>query len=225
MTETTLGIAIAVAMVITYFVCGIPFGLVVASRLAGIDVRKVGSGNIGTTNVARSAGASAAALTFLLDMGKGLLCVLAARLVFGYVFAGGLGLAATAPSAELGFTASWVFLATIVGHVYSCYLGFHGGKGIAVGLGGSLGFIPRAGLLALACFIVVVALTKYVSAGSITAAITISLFTVAFYSARPLFLIPIVLVSCIVLWAHRANVTRLMSGTENKLSFHKKGDA
>lgn len=216
-------LATVVAMVVTYFVCGIPFGLIVASKAAGVDVRKVGSGNIGTTNVARSVGASAAGLTLALDVSKGLVCVLVARLVFGAVFAGG-GLAATAPGASLDFMASWVYLSTIVGHVFSCYLGFKGGKGIAVGLGGSLGLIPRAGLLALACFIVVVALTKYVSAGSITAAITISLWTALLYSHELRFLLPVLIVSGIVVWAHRANIVKLANGTENKLSFHKEGE-
>lgn len=221
--DLVIFVATLVAMVLTYFICGIPFGLIVASRMAGIDVREVGSGNIGTTNVARSVGASAAGITFLLDVGKGFLCTFCARHVFALLFAGG-DVSALAPTGDLGFMVSWVFLATIIGHVFSCYLGFHGGKGIAVGLGGALGFIPKAGLLSLACFIVVVLVTRYVSAGSITAAFTISAFTALIYTREPLFLLPVILVSCIVIWAHRGNIKKLMNGTENKFAFHKKGD-
>lgn len=223
MPPMSMTVAVIVAMAITYFVCGIPFGLIVASRMGGIDVRKVGSGNIGTTNVARSVGAGAAGVTFLLDVAKGVVCTLVARMVFARLFAQG-DLSAMAPSQELGFMVSWVYLATIVGHVFSCYLGFHGGKGIAVGLGGALGFIPVAGLLALACFIAVVAATRYVSAGSITAAIVLPIWTLVFYHPRLWALVPILIVSCIVVWAHRGNIKKLMAGNENKLSFHKKGD-
>lgn len=211
----------AVACVITYFVCGIPFGLIVASKGHGIDIRKVGSGNIGTTNVARSAGAGAAGLTLLLDAGKGFICSFFAPRIFSRILGIG-GMEPFAPSAELGWIAAWIFLACIVGHIFSCYLGFHGGKGIAVGLGGALGINWVWGLTMLAVFIVVVALTRYVSAGSISAAASLPILAILMLHATPAFLAPACLVSAVVIWAHRENIGRLIKGEENKLAFKRK---
>ena len=128
----------ALLTLLSYLVCGIPFGLVIARAMGHVDVRTTGSGNIGTTNVARSVGKGAAALTLLLDLGKGLVCMLVSRLVLAVAFFGG-DFASLDHTTAFGAALSVVFLGCICGHVFSPYLRFHGGKGIAVAFGAALG--------------------------------------------------------------------------------------
>ena len=111
-----------VATVIAYFVCGIPFGMLVAAKMAGIDVRKEGSGNIGMTNVARTAGGKAAGITFALDVGKGTICVLLARLAL--ISLGGLSAQDINPGGAFDWMPAWVFLGCVFGHIfdYLCYV-------------------------------------------------------------------------------------------------------
>ena len=130
-----------ICMCVSFALCGIPFGLLVA-RAQGIDVRKVGSGNIGMTNVARSVGAGAAALTFALDVLKGTVCVLLARALLAYACLGG-DWAQTAPQGAYGWSAALVWATCVCGHVFSPYLGFRGGKGISVGLGAGGALLAR----------------------------------------------------------------------------------
>ena len=208
-------IACVVACVLTYFICGIPFGLIVASVASGVDVRKVGSGNIGTTNVLRAAGKGAGALTLLLDAAKGFICVFGSSFAFSAVL-DGAERSMFAPAGNLGWMCAWVYAACIVGHIFSCYLGFRGGKGIAVGLGGALGINWQWGLAMLAVFIVVVAVTRYVSLGSICAAASLPVFSILMLHAKPAFLVPACAVAAIVIWAHRENIGRLIRGEEFK---------
>ncbi len=126
-----------IACAIAYFVCGIPFGMLIA-RSQGVDVRHTGSGNIGATNVGRSVGAWAAGLTLLLDAGKGWLCTGLATWAFSSFFAEAKSLA---PGQPFDWALTCVYAACVLGHVFSPYLGFHGGKGISVGFGAALG--PR----------------------------------------------------------------------------------
>lgn len=214
------------AAVAAYFVCGIPFGLVIASRMSGIDVRKTGSGNIGMTNVARSAGGKAAALTFLCDVGKGTVSVLLGKLVVAAACFGG-DFQALAPDGPNGWVGSVLFLACVFGHVFSPYLHFHGGKGISVGLGSSLGMCWPVGLGAFAVFLAITIPTRLVSAGSIAAAAVLPVFAFVL-GVRGLAIVPCIIVAIVVIWSHRENLGRLLRGEERKFSIGKdkgKGDA
>ena len=136
-----------------YVVCGIPFGLIIAKREGHVDVRTVGSGNIGTTNVARSVGKKAAALTLLCDLGKGLVWMLLARWVLAALVFGG-DAASLDRTTVFGASLSLVYMGCILGHVFSPFLGFHGGKGIAVGFGAALGLWWPVALGLLVVFLV-----------------------------------------------------------------------
>ena len=206
------------AMIASFAICGIPFGLLVA-RAHGVDVRKEGSGNIGMTNVARTVGGGAAALTFALDVFKGTFCVLIARLLVAQLFCGG-DWAQTAPQQPLGWIASCVWAACVFGHVFSPYLGFHGGKGISVGLGAGLGLCWPVAALALAVFLIVAVPSRFVSLGSICAAIALPTWAYVF-DFTPAAMVPTLVVAVLVIWCHRANIERLRTGTENKFTLHK----
>lgn len=214
-------VATACMVVISYFVCGIPFGKIIARQRGHVDVTKTGSGNIGTTNVVRSAGVSSGVLTLACDAGKGLLCTAIARLVIGGLGFGG-DIALVEPTGEWGFLLALVYLACIGGHVFSPYLGFHGGKGIAVGFGAALGFMWPVALGLLVVFMVFAVPTRYVSAGSIAAAVSLPFLSVLFYGFQAPFFVFLAVVSCIVVWAHRSNVLKLARGEENKFTFHPK---
>ena len=215
-------IANAVAAVVSFFVCGIPFGLIIASKLNGIDVRKTGSGNIGMTNVARSAGGKAAALTFALDVGKGTACVLLGKLAISQIcLAGDWDMIAY--NSAFGWVGSVLFMACVLGHVFSPYLHFHGGKGISVGLGAGLALWWPIGLGMLAVFLVLTIPTRYISLGSIAAAASLPVFAVAWGMTLPA-VIPTVIVAVVVIWSHRENIGRLMRGEERRFSVHKKED-
>lgn len=216
----------AVFTIVAYLVCGIPFGLVVAMAMGHVDVRTVGSGNIGTTNVARSVGKGAAAATLLLDLGKGLVCVVAARYGLAALALGG-DVASLDHTTSFGTALAVVFLGCVLGHIFSPYLRFHGGKGIAVGFGAALGLYWPVGLGLLAVFLVLVIPTRYVSLGSVAAAASLPVWcaVLGFPSASVAVL---ALGAAIVIWSHRENVRRLVHGEERRFAFHKsteKGDA
>lgn len=207
----------------SYLICGIPSGVVIARLLVHEDVRAKGSGNIGMTNVYRVAGKKAAALTFVCDMGKAVIAMLissyALNLFFerydheGILYWGQRFFTFTSTEDFFVLLQSCVFLACVIGHIYSIYLKFHGGKGISVGFGAALVLNPIAALSAITCFLVVVIPTKIVSIGSVLAAVTIP-FWMWFWGMRTLALIPVCVVSLIVLIAHRSNIKRLISGDE-----------
>ena len=209
-----------VATVAAYFICGIPFGVLVSARMAGIDVRKEGSGNIGMTNVARTVGGKAAGITFALDVGKGTLCVVLSRLAL--MAYGGLGADDLMPGGAFDWMPALVFLGCVYGHIFSPYLHFRGGKGISVGLGGALGFCWQAGLEAFAAFLAIAIPTGYISLGSLVAAATIPVFGMLNgLSVRGV--IPVVIVGATVIWSHRENIGRLLRGEESRFSIRGKG--
>ena len=202
-----------------YLVCGIPFGLVIALAMGHVDVREVGSGNIGTTNVARSVGKGAAAATLLLDLGKGLIWMLVARYGIAALALGG-DVAALDHTTAFGASLSCVFLGCILGHVFTPYLRFHGGKGIAVGFGAALGLYWPIGVGLLALFLVLAIPTRYVSLGSVAAAASLPVWCVIF-GFPTASVVPVVLAAIVVIWSHRENVRRLMRGEERRFAFHK----
>lgn len=216
-----LAVVTAVAAVVSYLICGIPFGLVIASAMNGIDVRKSGSGNIGMTNVARTAGGKAAALTFLCDVGKGTLCVILSRIIIAALCFGG-DTAPLAHNAAFGWVSTTMFCACVLGHIYSPYLKFHGGKGISVGLGAALGLYWPFGLSMFAVFLALTIPTRYVSLGSVAAAASLPFFGML-YGMSGVALIPPVIVSVVVIWSHRQNIGRLLRGEESRFQI-KHGD-
>ena len=212
----------ALACVVAYLLCGFPTAYVVGRRMGHLDVRTVGSGNVGTTNVARSLGKSAAALTLLGDVAKAALSV-----GVGYVLVGVVGCGSVAdvvPGGRLDWCMALVYLFCVVGHVFTPYLHFKGGKGIAVGFGGALALMPLAGLSLLVPFVLFAVPTRYVSLGSIAAAVFMPLL--AWLIARPsgAFVGVLCVVALLVVWAHRANIAKLVRGQERKFSFKKKSE-
>ncbi len=204
-----------VACAIAYLVCGIPFGMLIA-RSHGVDVRHTGSGNIGATNVGRSVGAWAAGLTLLLDAGKGWFCTGVASLVFSSFFAEAKVLA---PGQPFDWALTCVYAACVLGHVFSPYLGFHGGKGISVGFGAALGLDPRIAFGLLAVFLVFALPTRFVSLGSSCAAVSLPIWAIVL-GYTPAAVAPMVIVAACVVWAHRENIRKLARHEEKRFSFH-----
>lgn len=205
-----------------YLVCGIPFGLVIALAMGHVDVRTVGSGNIGTTNVARSVGKGAAAATLACDVLKGLVWMLVSRWAIAALALGG-DVASLDHTTLFGTAMSVMFLACILGHVFSPYLGFHGGKGIAVGFGAALGLYWPVGLGALLVFVLLAVPTRYVSLGSLAAAASLPAWC-ALLGFPAVSIAPVVVAAVVVIWSHRENARRLIHGEERRFSFHKSGE-
>ncbi len=187
------------SVLVAYVVGSIPFALWLARRRDGADVRRVGSGNVGTTNAWRVAGASTALAVLALDMGKGLGAVLFARAI-------GSDLSAQAAAGA----------AVVVGHVFPVWLNFKGGKGVATAAGAFSVLTPWAVLVAAGVFATVVWMTRFVSVGSLAAAL--SLVPLAFVDgAQPPVLVAVCGVSLLVVARHRSNVSRLLAGNERRL--------
>jgi len=181
---------------IGYLMGSIPFGLLL-TRMIGIDIRSVGSGNIGTTNVLRTGNKRLAAATLLLDAGKGAAAVLLAR-QFGGV--------------EAGMLAG---VAAFIGHCFPVWLKFRGGKGVATLLGVALVAVPLAGLAALVAFVAGALVTRHSSVGGLAAAVAAPVAAVALGS--PHSGIALAVMAVIVFWRHRDNIARLRAGTESRI--------
>ena len=189
----------ALVVVAAYLVGAVPFGWLLGRLAGGMDVRRVGSGNIGATNVARSLGPWAGILTLALEGGKGAAAVWGAGRLTGQP---GVAMAAG--------------LAAVAGHVFPVYLRFRGGKGVSTGLGAFLVLDPGATLGAGVLFLAVVAATRRVSAGSILAAASLSVILL-FRQATPALILTGLVSSLLIIFRHAENIRRLFSGTEPKL--------
>jgi glycerol-3-phosphate acyltransferase PlsY len=199
------GVRGAIVIAASYLLGALPFSVWIA-RAHGVDVRKVGSGNPGATNVLRAVGWSAGVLALACDAGKGVAAVALARL-------------ATASPSWWG----WAALAAVCCHMFSVFLAFRGGKGVATAAGALGAVSPLALGAAMVVFVAAVALTRYVSLGSMLGAVA---FPVALWwlapgeierGARTELLLSSSLIALLVLVRHRANLKRLLAGTENKL--------
>lgn len=194
---------IILTILIGYLLGSISTGVVLSKVFAKTDIRSQGSGNAGTTNMLRILGRKMALFTFLGDMLKGIIAVFIGKALVG----GDLG-------GVLGVTGA------VLGHYYPLYFGFKGGKGIATSFGSLLFVFPVHALLAFAVFLILVALTHYVSVGSIAAAFTLPALLFLTHSQN----MPVcIITACIgisVIWRHRANIKRLLSHTESKLDFN-----
>jgi glycerol-3-phosphate acyltransferase PlsY len=187
-----LGVALA-----AYLLGSVPFGIVMA-RLFGLgDLRQIGSGNIGATNVLRTGNKTAAALTLILDAGKGGIAVLIARVLVGEDAAQVAGLAA------------------FVGHCFPVFLGFRGGKGVATFLGTLLALFWPAGVAACLTWLLVAAVTRYSSLSALVAAVLSPLW--AAFLGRPEAVLLCVLLAALIFWRHGENIARLRAGTESKI--------
>jgi glycerol-3-phosphate acyltransferase PlsY len=215
-------------VIIAYLLGSVPFGYLIVRATQGADVRESGSGGTGATNVSRQAGKAAGVITLVLDASKGATAVAFAKLILGLPIVAASGHAGP-PLLSRGPTEAqwWVAgaaIAAIVGHIFPIWLRFRGGKGVATGVGVFLMLAPIAVALAALVFLLVVALTRYVSLGSILAAVAIPLFVLlqnAFIQPTEFFAptITVAIVgAALIVFAHRANIRRLLQGTESKFS-------
>jgi glycerol-3-phosphate acyltransferase PlsY len=185
------------ALVLAYLLGSIPAGAWVA-RGRGVDIQQVGSGNTGATNVLRTLGWAPAVIVALFDIFKGALAVILARLVF-----------------DDALTPALCGLLAVLGHNFSVFLRFRGGKGVATTLGTFIAIDPVIGLGAMAVGFVCIVLTRFVSAGSMIGGVTALVLAVAL--TRPLWMIGIIAVLAgLLVWRHRDNIVRLGSGTERR---------
>ena len=190
------------SLLLGYFLGSIPSGWLAGRWLKGIDLRDLGSGSTGATNVLRQVGRGAALVVFIIDVGKGAAAVLLSRSVHlqddWHVLAG---------------------LAALVGHIWPVWLGWKGGKAVATGLGMFLGLSWSVGLACLGVFLVVISLSRTVSLASIIAAVSLPVLTIlSFHSTiRPSYLAISLAAAALVLWRHRTNIQRLIAGTEPRL--------
>jgi len=183
-----------------YLIGSIPFSFLVARAFGVADVRRVGSGNVGATNVLRSAGKGAGAVALGLDVAKGALAVaIALRLAPGHP---------VLPAVAAG--------AAVVGHVYPVWLGLRGGKGVATGLGAFAMLEPVAALIAVPIFGLTVATTQFASLGSVVGAASLALLTLFFRGLDPVAIAAMATATLIIV-RHRSNLRRVLDGTERRL--------
>jgi acyl phosphate:glycerol-3-phosphate acyltransferase len=215
-------LAYIVVAIAAYLLGSIPFGFLVA-KAKGIDIRSVGSGNIGATNAMRVLGKPAGIFVLLLDVLKGWLACFLGALAYMYYFNRFAGLHSDtdsfpSPSQEgIGHIVIIAGIFVVLGHNYTCWLKFKGGKGIATTAGVYLALAPWAVLVALVIFILSVLVTKYVSVGSIAAAIALPV-TVWIMTPQNIFLgIVSTALGAMAIYKHKTNIQRLMAGTENRL--------
>lgn len=187
-----------------YLLGSIPFGFLVG-KAKGIDIRQHGSGNIGATNVLRTLGKPLGITVFILDAGKGALAVALAKIF--------------APVSPIA--AVLAAIACILGHSFTCWLKFKGGKGVATSAGVLLGMIPIPALITLGVWILVFYTTRYVSLGSILGAAAAPISAWALGVRGPI-LYFVVVAAVLVIARHKSNIQRLLAGTENRFERKKK---
>ena len=184
-----------------FLIGGLPAGLLIARSYGIADIRRYGSGNIGASNVLRTVGVKPALVVWLVDIAKGALPTVAAGIVLQH---------------GDWWHASAAF-ATVVGHCFSPYLGFRGGRGVATGLGVMIAIEWRAGLLAFAIWIVLTAITRYISLSSVLAALSCSPLYLLFGGDSKPLLVCVVSMGVLITVRHMPNLRRLLAGTEHKI--------
>lgn len=198
-----LAAEVAGAFVVAFFLGSIPTGFLIVRASKGIDIRKTGSGNIGATNVGRVLGKWGFALVLLLDALKGFLPTLLVLLLFGL------------------YPAIASFCGSFLGHIFTPWLGFKGGKGVATGLGAFLALDPLAMAVGVGVWLITFLIGRYVSLASIVAALGVFLFITFLQGSFPLSILSGA-AALLVWFTHRSNMKRLLEGTENRVSFRKK---
>ncbi|MGI6065021.1 MAG: glycerol-3-phosphate 1-O-acyltransferase PlsY [Bacillota bacterium] len=188
----------ALVLLLAYFLGAIPWAFLIAKRTKGIDIRQVGSGNVGFTNALRTIGKGPAFFVLVGDIGKGIAAVLIAK-NFG--------------SPTLAVLAG---LIVVAGHNFSIFLGFRGGKGAAAGFGALLALVPGVALFAVLVWGIIVAITKYVSLATIIGALTVPIASILL-NLDTAYIVFGVIGSAFVIFKHHSNISRLLNGTENKI--------
>ena len=204
-----------IVAIVAYLLGSISFSVIISKKMAGFDVRKKGSGNAGSTNVLRTVGKKAGALTLLGDCLKGVVAVLVAYVVAIIM----------KDSINGALLIQIAGVAVILGHTFPIFFGFKGGKGVATALGIILITNWNIGLICLVFALVLMALTKMVSLGSVGAAVLFPVLVTFMphnaYLIDGSYIIYSIILAVFVIYNHRANVKRLLTGTENKLDFSK----
>ena len=208
-------IAYIIIAIIAYLIGSVNFSIIISKRMAGFDVRQKGSGNAGTTNMLRSVG-KAALVTLVCDILKGIVAIVIA-IIIGAIW----------QDLDKALLVQIAALLVVIGHTFPIFFQFKGGKGVATSLGVLLMINWKIGLICLVFALVLIALTRMVSLGSVGAAILYPIlvlfidtnFTVS--EGTGYFVFSVIL-ALIVAFNHRTNIKRILSGTENKLSFSKK---
>ena len=200
-----------IVAIIAYLIGSINFSVILSKKMAGFDVREKGSGNAGTTNMLRSVGKKAAAITLICDILKGVVAILIAMLV-GRMVEGSNG----------ALLVQIAGVAVILGHTFPIFFKFKGGKGVATSLGVLIMSNWQIGLICLVFALILIILTQMVSVGSIAAAIlypVLTLFIPQNYIIPGNYLIYSIILAVLVVFNHRENVKRLLHGNENRISF------
>ena len=201
----------AIVAIIAYLIGSINFSVILSKKMAGFDVREKGSGNAGTTNMLRSVGKKAAAITLVCDILKGVIAILIAMLM-NKIFTNSNG----------ALLVQIAGVAVILGHTFPIFFKFKGGKGVATSLGVLIMSNWQIGLICLVFALILIILTQMVSVGSIAAAILYPVLTIFIpqnYILPGNYIIYSVVLAVIIVFNHRENVKRLLSGTENRISF------
>lgn len=190
---------IIVALIAAYLIGSLSFGLMAGKLLRGIDIRQYGSGNTGSTNIQRTLGTVPAIIVLLLDVGKGLAAVLLARALTG------------APGVEM-----LAGVLSVLGHNWPLFHRFKGGRGIATSIGVLMGLSWQVLIIAVAVGMFIIAVTRYVSLGSIIGMLLVPILML-FFDLPTLHILFGAVLAVFAVWRHRQNISRLLAGTENKL--------
>jgi glycerol-3-phosphate acyltransferase PlsY len=216
---------LAIIVILSYLIGSIPNSILISRAVSGIDIRNHGSGNAGGTNVMRVLGWKYGLLVIFLDALKGAIAVV----IISRLFFGPLPFENVSPFDDFTLVQIIAGMSAVIGHIWTVFAGFKGGKGIATALGMLLTLITIDMLIAVGVFGLVVLISRYVSLGSIIAAISVpttlfireNLFHVDIPGYATLF--PFIIgVTVLVIFTHRKNLVRLVNGNENKISFRKK---
>lgn len=203
-----------IVAIIAYAIGSISFSVIFSKKFAGFDVREKGSGNAGSTNVLRTVGKKAAALTLLCDALKGVVAV-------GIALLAGLMI----KDLDKALLVQIAGIAVIIGHTFPVFFGFKGGKGVATSLGVLLITNWQIGLICLVFALLIMILTKMVSAGSVTASILFPVLTLFIgkehFIVEGSYLIFSIILAVMVMFNHRSNIKRILNGTENRISLKK----
>ena len=204
-----------IVAVIAYLIGSINFSIIISKKMAGFDIREKGSGNAGTTNMLRAIGKKAAAITLICDILKGVVSIFIAFLAGKII-----------KNLDNALLVQIAGIFVLIGHTFPIFFGFKGGKGIATSLGVLLTINWQIGLICLVFALVLMALSKMVSLGSVGAAILFPVLVLFIHtnftvSEGSSYLIYSIILAVIVAFNHRSNIKRILNGTENKLSFKK----
>lgn len=212
-------------LVLSYLVGSIPTSIILSKLIKGVDIRNFGSGNAGGTNVSRVLGKKYGILTILLDALKGVIAVI----FVSRLYLGDFPFPNNTPFDDFTLVQIIAGISAVIGHIWTIFAGFKGGKGIATGLGVLVSIVTLDMIMALGVFLIVVYFSKYISLASISAAVSVPLIMIirenifgvdipSYHNILPF----VIALALLVIYTHRSNVERLLNGNENKISLFKK---